>query len=133
MQSLPQGIPPIGKSIGSLRPGFEITPLPSVLPAPPQAMNWAATAFPRVAASPSLPPDGRCSEKGCVFPAASGAEGKCLHHHRQAAEPILFSSHQPTRVVLERGRFAIPEREVDTSRNRDRRQLAAIREAFLED
>ena len=78
-------------------------------------------------------PDGRCAEKGCVFPAAPKGQGKCLHHYRQVSEPMVFSSHQPTRVVLERGRLGAPEAEVDTSRNRDRRQLAAIREAFLED
>jgi hypothetical protein len=57
----------------------------------------------------------------------------CLHHYRQIQEPILFASHQPTRAVVERGRFGIPEHEVDTSRLKDRRRLAALREAFLED
>jgi hypothetical protein len=73
----------------------------------------------------------RCREKGCVFPAVR--EGQCLQHDRQAREPILFSSHQPTRVVLEQGRFGVPESDVDTSKAQDRRKLAALRETFLED
>lgn len=73
----------------------------------------------------------RCIERGCVFPAAS--QGRCLHHERQAREPILFSSHQPTHLVLEQGRFTLPQEEIDTSRSRDRRKLAALRESFLEE
>jgi hypothetical protein len=72
----------------------------------------------------------RCLEKGCVFPAAY--EGRCLQHERQAREPVLFSSHQPTRVVLDQGRFDLPQEEIDTSRVKDRRKLAALREKFLE-
>jgi hypothetical protein len=73
----------------------------------------------------------RCLEKGCVFPAAF--EGRCLQHERQAREPILFSSHQPTHVVLEQGKFGFPQSEIDDgSRIRDRRKLAALRESLLE-
>jgi hypothetical protein len=35
--------------------------------------------------------------------------------------------------VLDRGRFGITAEEVDTSRHHDRRKLAAMREAFLDD
>ncbi len=75
---------------------------------------------------------GRCSERGCVFPAAGTATGRCRQHERQAREPILFSSHQPTRVVLESGRFDVPEADGESLRSRDRRRMAALREAFLE-
>jgi len=132
MQSSPQGIPVILNQPGLSRPAFEPVPAALLEPAP-RPLGWNTVSFPGIKVPAASASDGRCSEKGCVFPAASGAQGMCLHHHRQASEPVLFSSHQPTRVVLERGRFAVPEGEVDTSRNRDRRQLAAIREAFLED
>lgn len=125
MQSSSQTIRIIVNQPGPPHPIFEPPPL--------GPLGWERASRPGITIPPALAPDTRCSEKGCVFPAALGAHGKCLQHHRQASEPIFFSSHQPTRVVLERGRFGIPEREVDTSRNRDRRQLAAIREAFLED
>lgn len=95
--------------------------------------GWEAPISGRVETLPMPPSNPRCSEKGCVFPAAPGAAGMCLHHHRQKQEPILFASHQPTRVVLDRGQVGPPEDEVDTSRAKDRRRLAAIREAFLED
>ncbi len=133
MQPLTQNVLSTQKQAGPPRSGMEMAPPPSVLPVLPQGARWTAPGFPSAKTSSARPAEGRCSEKGCVFPAAPGTGGKCLHHHRQAAEPILFSSHQPTRIVLERGRFAAAEEEVDTSRSRDRRQLAAIREAFLED
>jgi hypothetical protein len=75
----------------------------------------------------------RCSEKGCVFPASLDGSGKCVNHERQSKEPNLFSSFQPTRLVLDRAKFGVPEAEVDTSRAQDRRKLADIRQAFLED
>ncbi|MGH9450976.1 MAG: hypothetical protein ACRD11_10595 [Terriglobia bacterium] len=96
-------------------------------------LTWRAASMRKPPAEPAAPVSPRCSERGCVFPAAPGCDGKCLHHLRQFREPILFSSYQPTRAVLDRGRFGVPGEEVDTSRNRDRRQLVAMREAFLED
>lgn len=107
-------------------------PAPVTLPAP-ESLSWKpASILPdRHQVVPPAPT--RCSEKGCVFPGAPGAGGKCLHHLRQSKEPILFSSYQPTRAVLDRGRFGIPDEEVDTSRTHDRRKMAAIREAFLDD
>ncbi|HLI29918.1 MAG TPA: hypothetical protein VKV79_02315, partial [Terriglobia bacterium] len=128
----PQGIPIVLNQPGFSKPGSGPVP-PTLLPLTPRSIGWQMGGFPGVTVPPTPVPNGRCSEKGCVFPAASSGQGKCLHHYRQASEPVLFSSHQPTRAVLDRGRFGIPEQEVDTSRNRDRRELAAIREAFLED
>jgi hypothetical protein len=104
-------------------PSANPVPLPHLVP-----LTWKS-ALPLVS-TPSRPVSPRCREKGCVFPAAR--EGRCVQHDRQAREPILFSSHQPTRVVLEQGKFGVPEVEVDTSRGQDRRKLAALRESFLE-
>lgn len=77
----------------------------------------------------------RCSEKGCVFPAEPGGSGQCRQHQRQSREPVLFCSHQPTHVVLERVRFGTGSGSgaVDTSRSRDRKRLVELREAFLEE
>lgn len=114
------------------KPIISTISVPVALPAP-GVMPWkpASISPAKHQAAPSAP--ARCSEKGCVFPGAPGTGGKCLHHLRQSKEPILFSSYQPTRAVLDRGRFEIPDEEVDTSRTHDRRKMAAIREAFLED
>lgn len=75
----------------------------------------------------------KCSEKSCVFPASPDGSGRCRQHDRQSREPNLFSSFQPTRLVLDRAKFGLPEAEVDTSRVQDRRKLADMRQAFLED
>lgn len=80
-----------------------------------------------------FPASARCIERGCVFPAAAGAGGRCVQHYRQAHEPILFSSHQPTRVVLERAGFGIDSVEEDPSKTEDRRRLRELREAFMDD
>lgn len=92
---------------------------------------WPAPAAQAVHRAESFTP--RCSEKGCVFPASLDGSGRCVHHDRQSREPSLFSSLQPTRLVLDRAKFGLPEAEVDTSRAQDRRRLADIRRAFLED
>lgn len=107
-------------------------PLPASVILPPAAsLGWK----PAFGKSELPPASARCSEKGCVFPAASGGSGRCLQHERQSREPVLFSSHQPTHVVLERSRFNVPEADTETgaSRTRDRRRLVALREAFLEE
>jgi len=106
-----------------ISPSANPVPLPAL-----ESLTWKS-ALP-LASTPCRPVSPRCCEKGCVFPAAR--EGRCLQHDRQAREPILFSSHQPTRVVLEQGKFGVPETEIDTSRGQDRRKLAALRETFLE-
>lgn len=112
---------------------------PAALPFPPSGpFPWRAASIPNSvttpAAAPQLapPPSGRCAEKGCVFP-ATGRDAKCLQHLRQSQEPILFSSWQPTRAVLERARFELPSDDTGPSRSSDRRQLVAMREAFLEE
>ncbi len=56
----------------------------------------------------------RCCERGCVFPVCSGASGRCLHHQRQQAEPRLFCSWQPTRLLLERAAYHTEAREIAT-------------------
>jgi hypothetical protein len=75
--------------------------------------------------------DQRCSVKGCVFPAASG-EGNCVQHDRQRQEPSLFSSRQPSMLLLDRAKFGSLDSEPDDSRANDRRRLAKIRENFLD-
>jgi hypothetical protein len=87
---------------------------------------------------PKLPPKpvpmSRCSEKGCVFPAAA-PQGRCLQHQRQWSEPGFYSSHQPTSALVEQGRFGPvrPEWVKDPKAGRayDRRRMAAEREVFL--
>lgn len=78
---------------------------------------------------------GRCVEKGCVFPATPGVEGRCLHHQRQRQEPGLYSSHQPSSALVGRGKFGPPRAEEFEPRVRkrelDRRRLMAEREWFL--
>lgn len=112
---------------------------PAVLPFPQRSpFSWRPASIPRAAVAPASVPKpapaatGRCAEKGCVFPAA-GREAKCLQHLRQSQEPILFSSWQPTRAVMERARFELPSDDTGPSRSSDRRQLLAMREAFLEE
>lgn len=75
----------------------------------------------------------RCSEKGCVYPAASPTSGKCSYHTRQEKEPTLFRSHQPTGLLLDPARMSAAEKEFDGSRKRDRRRMVAIWEQFQSD
>lgn len=90
---------------------------------------------PRVKPKPvALTPGGRCVEKGCVFPAAPGPEGKCVHHQRQQHEPGLYCSHQPSSALVARGKFGPPRAEdiePGSRRGLDRRRLTAERERFL--
>lgn len=71
----------------------------------------------------------RCSEKGCVFPAARPDSEFCVHHRRQESEPELFRSWQPTWLVIHRSTgpdgTASPR-----SRAHDRFRLAAQSKAF---
>ena len=78
---------------------------------------------------------GRCLERGCVFPALPGADGRCLHHQRQQREPSLYCSHQPSFALVQRSKFG-PARSDDVepaanARGFDRRRLVAERERFL--
>lgn len=107
-------------------------PIATVEPASWQSLwSHAAPASLSVHREESFAP--RCSEKGCVFPASPDGSGRCVQHDRHTREPVLFSSFQPTRMVLDRAKFGVAEIEVDTSRAQDRRKLAGIRQAFLED
>lgn len=78
-------------------------------------------------------PRPKCSEKGCVFPAASIDTGKCSYHTHQQEEPVLFRSRQPTGLLLDPARMAPSEGEHARSRKRDRRKMAAIWEQFQSD
>jgi len=73
----------------------------------------------------------RCAERGCIYPAGPGESGRCLQHQRQHREPALFHSRQPSTILLDCAKFGLPEEEPEDSRFRDRRRLAAQREAFL--
>jgi hypothetical protein len=86
------------------------------------------------AAMLSIP--GRCAEKGCVFPAMPGADGRCIHHRRQQQEPGLYCSRQPSSMLVARGKFGPPrieeiEREARRGDLEDRRKMVAERERFL--
>jgi len=76
----------------------------------------------------------RCSEKGCVFPAAGGGTGRCRQHQRQHCEPALFSSLQPSTLLLDRAKFGLPDSDSEppVSRSSDRRRLTKLWQAFLE-
>jgi len=76
----------------------------------------------------------RCSEKGCVFPAAGGGTGKCRQHQRQYREPALFSSLQPSTLLLDRAKFGLPDSDSEprVSRSSDRRRLTKLWQAFRE-
>ena len=85
------------------------------------------------------PPDvrvcaGRCSEKGCVFPAIAPDGGRCHQHDLECREPDLFGSQQPSMLLLDRAKFGLPDSEAQAreSRLNDRRRLARQRERFLE-
>jgi hypothetical protein len=105
-------------------------PLP--LDAPEEAFHlwvWTPAAEPKLAITATA--DQRCSVKGCVFPAASNAR-TCLQHERQLHEPSLFSSRQPSLLLLDHGKFDVPDSASEPSRTHDRRRLAKIREDFLD-
>ena len=78
---------------------------------------------------------GRCMEKGCVFPALPGTDGRCLHHQRQQREPSLYCSHQPSFALVERSKFGEPRGDdlepASNARTFERRRLVAERERFL--
>ena len=93
------------------------------LPPPPEGSGLAGAATAQ-----------RCSEKGCVFPAAGSDTGKCRQHLREHREPALFSSVQPSTLLLDRAKFGLPDSdsEPQVSRSSDRRRLTKLRRAFLE-
>jgi hypothetical protein len=121
--------------LSAIRP-FErswVPPADSPALLPPLAPAWkTGVSVQRPEAQP-MAATTRCSERGCVFPAAAGTGGRCIQHDRQAREPMLFSSHQPTRVVMERAGFGFDAVEEDSSKDADQRRLRELRDAFLDD
>lgn len=79
----------------------------------------------------STPP--RCSEKGCVFPAARATTGKCLDHDRRRCVPELFQSLQPSMLLLDQAKYILPDSEFEDTRHLDRRRLAGDRLAAFEE
>jgi hypothetical protein len=136
MGPMQEATPPSRGALSSVSPTLATNPgSPGVVP----PLEWRIPAPREAASRADLRPtrqDGqdnpRCSEKGCIFPAHPG-NSKCLHHSRQEHEPTLYQSHQPTLLVVERGKFEVEGDEPDFSRDRDRRRLALEREAFLEE
>ena len=78
---------------------------------------------------------GRCSTKGCVFPARFPWTSLCRYHEllESETESSLFESWQPTYLLSLKAPCEFLEEEFDDSRERDRRRQAAEREAFLLD
>lgn len=76
------------------------------------------------------PRPARCRERGCVFPAEENAHGLCAYHERQRLEPALFSSWQPTWLLVHRSAAGVECAESTPSRSHDRRKLAAQFAAF---
>ena len=74
----------------------------------------------------------RCSEKGCVFPAARSESGKCRQHDRQHSEPALFRSRQPSTLLLDHAKFGVPESGPQEARPNDKRRMSKLWESFLE-
>ncbi len=75
----------------------------------------------------------RCSERGCVFPAARATTGKCLDHDRRHCVPELFQSLQPTMLLLDQAKYILPDSEFEDTRHLDRRRLADDRLAAFEE
>ena len=65
-----------------------------------------------------------------------GSAGRCIHHQRQQQEPGLYSSQQPSSILVARGKFG-PARaeEMESAARRenvkDRRRMMAERERFM--
>ena len=78
--------------------------------------------------------DQRFSEKGCMVPAVGHGTGKCRQHQRQHCEPALFSSLQPSTLLLDRAKFGLPDSDSEprVSPSSDRRRLTKQWQAFLE-
>jgi|SRR5579862_3558019 len=79
-----------------------------------------------------IAPSGRCSVKGCVFPAPL-SRTECRYHELVRSEAVLFQSHQPSHLLSLQAPFGVPEKEIDNSRLEDRKRQAAEREAFILD
>jgi hypothetical protein len=77
----------------------------------------------------------RCTEKGCVFPAARRDSDKCRQHERQDQEPAIFISRQPSMLLLDQAKFGPPDSDCEQRewRARDRRRRASLWQTFHED
>jgi len=92
----------------------------------------ATSSLPLVAIEPLRATSvGRCTVRGCVFPAAAVGIGECHYHTLLRSEAVLFQSHQPSHLLLLHAPLGIPEEPVDDSRQQDRKRLAAEREEFV--
>jgi len=121
-QALPKSLQTVSPSTSSAQPL-------SLLSKAEDASNRAISIPP--AKKPVRIEARRCIEKGCVYPAGPGENGRCLQHQREQHEPALFHSCQPSMTLLDCAKFGLSEEEPEDSRFRDRRRLAAQREAFL--
>ena len=129
-EAAPESPPPV-VSVAAVQ-----IPLPFHTAAGPRPERMAFALPPKVRPrAVLLTAAGRCLEKGCVFPALPGADGRCLHHQRQQREPALYCSHQPSFALAERSKFGPPRVEdlepTTNARGFDRRRLMAERERFL--
>jgi hypothetical protein len=106
----------------------------SALEKPPPELRLdleAAPTPPAVQATRGIPRSpGRCSERGCVFPAEENGSGLCFYHQRQQLEPALFSSWQPTWLILNRSAAGLDGCGSSHDRGHDRQRLAAQWDAF---
>ena len=75
----------------------------------------------------------RCSQRGCIFPAAPGLTGRCAVHALEQREPEFFQSVQPSMLLLDYAKFVVADSSSPDSRGRDRRRLAALRAANQEE
>jgi hypothetical protein len=130
-----QLIPQLGaRSAGLGQPAEPVQLVLNLRPSPARSAerDFGGPKFPPK--SVAWRPRGRCSEKGCVFPAAD-SQGRCLQHQRQWFEPVFYSSHQPSSALLDRGKFGPLQlgtgEDAGAGRNYDRRRLAAQRQTFL--
>jgi len=95
-----------------------------------------ASFTPRPAERPGLhfsdPLEGRCGQKGCIFPARPGGSRLCAVHELEQREPKCFHSRQPSSLLLEQAKFGIVNPELASGRVRDRRLLTELLEAYWE-
>ncbi len=117
-------------------------PLPNTKPATGPVLNLPAITWPVAKPMPaSMPPDRqaeaapnlRCSTRGCVFPAAPGCGGLCRQHGLEESDPTVFSSHQPTRALINRVIYASGTPEGDVIRTREVRELRSMSSDDTED
>ena len=117
-------------------------PLPNTKPGTGPVLNYPAITWPVAKPMPaSMPParqaeaapNLRCSTRGCVFPAAPGCGGLCRQHGLEESDPTVFSSQQPTRVLINRVIYASGTPEGDVIRTREVRELRSMSSDDTED